>query len=91
MLAAFRHQKAIQVHLEAHLEKKIVRQCDERARAEGLLGSVRRNRDGIQMEVQTLSEQLAQALKQIGDLTVELGQNQQTTCEISSPEYFQYM
>ena len=79
------------MHLEAHLEEKIVRQCDERARAEGLLGNVRRDRDDVQKEVQKLSEQLAQALKQIGDLTVELGQNQQTTCEISSPEYFQHM
>ena len=46
--------------------------------------SVRRDRDNIQKEVQTLSEQLTQALKQIGDLTSELGQTQRMIPSIES-------
>ena len=49
-------------------------QREERARLEGILGSVKRDRDEVKTEVQTLSEQLNQALKQIGDLTDQFGQ-----------------
>ena len=38
------------------LEKEIVRQQDEQAKLEALLGSVKRDRDDVRTEVQTLSE-----------------------------------
>ena len=39
--------------------------------------SVRRNYGGLRNEVQTLTEQLTQALKHIGDLMDQLGQTRQ--------------
>ena len=69
MLAALEHHRAMQTQQQELLEKEIVRQREERAKLEGILGSVRRDRDEVKIEVQTLSEQLNQALKQIGDLT----------------------
>ena len=74
MLAALEHQKAMQTQQQELLEKEIVRQREERAKLEGILGSVRRDCDEVKIEVQTLSEQLNQALKQIGELTDQLGQ-----------------
>ena len=69
MLAALEHHRAMQAQQQELLEKEIVRQREERAKLEGILGSVRRDRDEVKIEVQTLSEQLNQALKQIRDLT----------------------
>ena len=69
MLAVLEHQKAMQTQQQELLEKEIVRQREEPAKLEGILGSVRRDRDEVKTEVQTLSEQLNQALKQIRDLT----------------------
>ena len=51
-----------------------MRQHEEWAKLEGILGSVRRDHDDVKTEVQTLSEQLKQALEQIGDLTDQLNQ-----------------
>ena len=59
---------------EAHHEQEVVRQRDELAKMDRLLGSVRRDREDMRNQVQTLSEQLTQALKQIGELTADLGQ-----------------
>ena len=74
MLIALEHQKPVPTKQQAHLEKELLLQKDEQERIEGLLGSVTRDCDDMRKEVQTLSEQLTQALKQIGDLIVELGQ-----------------
>ena len=82
MLAALDHQKAMQTQQEKLLEKEIVRQREEWAKLEGILGSVRRDHHDVKTEVQTLSEQLKQALKQVGDLTDQLGQTQR---EIQHP------
>ena len=73
MLAALDHQNAIQTQQQARLEQEIVWQSDEQERIEGLLGSVTRDGDNMRKEIQTLSEQLTQTLKQVGELTTELG------------------
>ena len=74
MLNALEQQKAAQMQQEAHHEQEIVRQRDELAKMDRLLGSVRMDREEVRNEVQTLSAQLTQALKQIGELTADLGQ-----------------
>ena len=74
MLNALEQQKAAQMQQEAHHEQELVRQRDELAKMDRLLGSVRRDREEVRNQVQTLSEQLTQALKQIGELTADLGQ-----------------
>ena len=74
MLNALEQQKAAQMQQEAHHEQEIVRQRDELAKMDRLLGSVRMDREDVRNEVQTLSAQLTQALKQIGELTADLGQ-----------------
>ena len=55
------------------IEQEIVWQRDERERTEGLLRSVTRDCDDMRKEIQSLSEQLTQALKQVSELTTELG------------------
>ena len=56
MLATLEHQKAMQTQQQELLEKEIVRQQRERARLEGIIRSVTRDRDDVKNEVQTLSK-----------------------------------
>ena len=78
MLTALEHQEAFQNQQHAILEQEIVWQREEWATLEELLKTVRRDHDNVGNDVQTLSERLTQDLKQIGDLTIELGQTRQT-------------
>ena len=84
MLAPLEHQKAAQTQQEVRQEQELVRQHEEIVRVEGLLGSVRRDRDDVRKEVQTLSEQLTQTLQRIGELTTDLGQTRQMISPASS-------
>ena len=61
-----------------------MRQRQERVQMEESMSNVMRDRDEVRQEVQTLSQQLTQALKQIGDLTVQVNQPQPQT-PISQP------
>ena len=72
MLATLEHQKVVQTQQHARLKQEIVHQRDEQERVQGLLRSVAKDGDDMRKEIQTLSKWLTQALKYIGDLTVEL-------------------
>ena len=73
-------QSALEEQKAAYAQQKLFIECDQTghdaklASFEQAIEGVRRDRDSMRTEVQTLSTQLTEALQQVGNLTFELGQ-----------------
>ena len=85
ILSALEEQKAAYAQQNLFIERDQTGHEAKLASFEQALESVRRDRDSMRTEVQTLSTQLTEALNQVENLTFELGQTRRLIPRVPSP------
>ena len=85
MYRALEEQKAAYDQQQMMIQRDQTKNAANVEKFEQALGSVRRDRESMRTEVQTLSTQLTEALKQVGNLTQELGETRRMMPSAPSP------
>ena len=85
MHSALEEQRAAFAQQNLFIQRDQTKHAANLANFEQALGSVRRDRESMRTEVQTLSAQLTEALEQVGNLTDELEQTRRMRPSVPSP------
>ena len=79
----WKSKKLHMINSNAMIERDQTKHAANLENFEQALGSVRRDRESMRTEVQTLSTQLTEALTQVGNLTAGVGRDSKNDTECS--------